>query len=375
MINFFSLFENIEELKDNEKIAVAVSGGIDSLSLTLLANEWAKKNNVKIIGITVDHGLRKSSYDEAIYVNHLLKKYNIEHHILRWEDKKPTHNIENIAREARYNLIFDFCKKNKIKTILLGHHLQDQAENFLIRMFRGSGILGLSSMKKVSRVNEFIIVRPFLDIEKEQLKEYLIENKIKWIEDESNNDDKFLRNKIRIFLNSFDDKSNIIKRINSTIQTFQTAENIIENDLKNLENKVFFHNKKYNYYTINFKKFFDLNTEIQLRLLSQIAKNVSGNNYSPRMIKLDRLLNELKTLKKYTCYNCVFEKINENDFVCYKEYNSIENKELYLEKGKLNDFLKILKKTNLRKYNEIKNFRGYKREVLYTIPIKVLEEN
>lgn len=368
-----ALFDDIKELKNNKKIAVAVSGGIDSLSLTLLANEWAKKNNIKIIGITVDHGLRKSSYDEAFYINQLLKKFNIEHHILIWEDKKPTHNIENIAREARYNLIFDFCRKNKIKTILFGHHLQDQAENFLIRMFRGSGILGLSSMKKVSYVNDFVIVRPFLDIEKEQLKEYLIKNKIKWIEDESNSDNKFLRNKIRIFLNSFEDKGNIIKRINSTIQTFQTAENIIQNEIRNLENKVFFHNKKYNYYTINFKKLFDLNTEIQLRLLSQIAKNVSGNIYAPRLIKLDRLLNELRTLKKYTCYNCVFEKINENDFVCYKEYNSLENKELYLEKGKLNDFLKVLKKKNLKKYNEIKNFRGYKREILYTIPVKILE--
>ena len=111
----FALFDDIKELKNNKKIVVAVSGGIDSLSLTLLANDQAKKNNIKIIGITVDHGLRKSSYDEAVYINHLLKKFNIEHHILIWEDKKPNHNIENIAREARYNLIFDFCRKNKIR--------------------------------------------------------------------------------------------------------------------------------------------------------------------------------------------------------------------------------------------------------------------
>ena len=108
------IFDNINELKQSKKIVAAVSGGIDSLSLILIANNWAKKHNIKIIGITVDHGLRKSSHEEAVYINNLLKKYNIEHHILVWEGEKPKNNIENIAREARYKLIFDFCKERFI---------------------------------------------------------------------------------------------------------------------------------------------------------------------------------------------------------------------------------------------------------------------
>lgn len=367
------IFDSIEELKQNRKIVVAVSGGIDSLSLILLANNWAKKYNIEIVGLTVDHRLRKSSHDEAVYINSLLKKYSIEHHILVWEGEKPKNNIENIAREARYKLIFDFCKENSINTILLGHHLQDQAENFLIRLFRGSGILGLSSMQKVSCVNNFTIIRPFLSVRKEDLREYLIKNNIEWIEDESNSDEKFLRNKIRNFLNSFEEKDNIIKRINAVVDTFQTAENIIKNRIDSAENEVYFYNKKYNYYTINYKKFLNFEKDIQLRILSKIAKDISENIYSPRFTKLERLLNELKNLKKYTFYNCIFEKINENEFVCYKEYNSIQDKKIYLEKGKLNDFLQTLKKRNLKKYNEIKNFRGYKREILYTIPINELE--
>lgn len=369
------IFNNINELKQSKKIVVAVSGGIDSLSLILLINEWGKKNNIKIIGLTVDHGLRKSSHDEAIYTNSLLKKYKIEHHILVWKGEKPKNNVENIAREARYKLIFDFCKSNDVNVILLGHHLQDQAENFLIRLFRGSGILGLSSMQKISYINNFIIIRPFLDVKKEDLKEYLLKNNIKWVEDESNDDDRFLRNKIRNFLNSFEEKDNIVRRINAAVDTFQTAENIIKNKIEDLENEIYFYDKKYCYYNINYKKFLTLEKDFQLRILSKIAKNISNNPCSPRFVKLERLLNELKNLKKYTFYNCIFEKINNNEFVCYKEYNSIKNKSLYLSKGQLNQFLQALKKKNIKKYNEIKNFRGYKREILYTIPISDLEEN
>ncbi|MDD2839504.1 MAG: tRNA lysidine(34) synthetase TilS [Rickettsiales bacterium] len=368
------VFDSIAELKQSKKIAVAVSGGIDSLSLTLLVSNWAKKHNIEVVALTVDHGLRENSNDEAVYINSLLKKYGIEHHILAWEDEKPKTNIESIAREARYKLIFNFCKNNNINTILLGHHLQDQAENFLIRLFRGSGILGLSSMQKVSYFRNFTIIRPFLDIKKENLKEYLVENNVKWIEDESNADEKFLRNKIRNFLNSFEEEDNIIRRINMAVDTFQTAENIIKNRIDSLENEVYFYDKNYHYYVINYKKFVNFEKDIQLRILSKIAKDVSQNIYNPRLTKLERLLNELKNLKKYTFYNCVFEKINDNEFVCYKEYNSIKDKSLYLSKGELNNFLQTLKKKNLKKYNEIKNFRGYKREILYTIPIFDLQE-
>ncbi|HSQ98168.1 MAG TPA: tRNA lysidine(34) synthetase TilS [Rickettsiales bacterium] len=369
------IFNDINELKESKKIAIAVSGGIDSLSLVFLANNWCKENNIKVIGITVDHGLRKSSNDEAVYINSLLKQHNIEHHILVWEGKKPSNNVESIAREARYKLIFDFCRENNIKTILLGHHLQDQAENFLIRLFRGSGILGLSSMQKISHIDEFTIIRPFLNIKKEDLREYLIKNNIEWVEDESNTDEKYLRNKIRNFLNSFEEKDNIVKRINVATETFQAAENIIKNKIQDLENEIYSYNKKYNYYTVNYKKFLNLEKDFQLRIISKIAKNISDNVYNPRLTKLERLLNELKNLKKYTFYNCVFEKISDGEFVCYKEYNSLKNKELYLPKGQLNQFLQNLKKNNIKKYNEIKNFRGYKREILYTIPIKELEND
>ena len=372
--DFLNAFNDCDILKNKQKIAVAVSGGIDSLSLILLANEWSKKYNIKVIGLTVDHKLRPTSTEEAIYIHNLLNnQYNIEHHILTWISDKPKSNIEAIARKARYDLLFDFCKNNNIDTLLLGHHLQDQVENFFIRLFRGSGIKGLSSMKKISNINNIYLIRPFLYFKKDDLKNYLIKNQIKWIEDESNNDEAFLRNKIRNFLNTFDNKELIFNRINNTIETIQTANDIIEEQITELENKIITYDNEYNFYTIKANDFNKLNEEFQYRLITKITTSISNLNTLPRFQQFKILVSKIKdfsNFKKYTFNLCIFEKISEDEFVCFKEYNSIKDKTNYLKPGEFNQYISFLRKTDILKCNKIKKFKGYKREILYTIPVE-----
>ena len=296
----------------DDKVAVAVSGGIDSLSLVLLANEYLK--NKKIIGITIDHKLRPSSTHEAEYIKKLLKSLNIEHHILTWNRNSEDNVNEDLARQARYNLIEEFCEQNDINTILIGHHRQDQAENFLIRLFRGSGILGLSSIKKSSKRNALTIIRPLLEAKKEDLQKFLEDNKIRWVEDESNSDEKYLRNKIRNFLNSFDDRDLIIDRINSTVEIFNSANNIIINEINRLEENGVFSNK-----TIDYGKFLKLDNEIQRRILSKILKSSSKKNDEIRGEKIDRLLDIIKSckIKNYEINGCRFnfDKSDKNKIV------------------------------------------------------------
>lgn len=370
MNSFLKYFENINDLKNCKSAAVAVSGGIDSLSLVLLFNEFALQNNIKLVALTVDHKLRPTSTDEANYINELLRKNNIKHQVLEWNGIKPTSNVENIAREARYNLIFDFCRHNNIDTVLVGHHLQDQAENFLIRLFRGSNINGLSSMKMVSYMKEFKIIRPFLNVKKADLEKYLVSKNIKWIDDESNYNDRYLRNKIRNFLNSFDDRDNIIKRISRTVDTFQTANKIIDEYVNGLENIVYFYDKKLNYYRISLWEFLKLDNNIKYKIILNIIKNITGNYENPRFSKLERLVNGLNNLKKSTLHGCIFKKINTDYMVCYREYNSINSDEGYLKPGELNSFLKKLKEKNHQLYKELKDYKDYKREILYTLPIE-----
>ena len=156
---------------DAKAIAVGVSGGADSLALALLLKEYLP--DIKIVALTVDHKLRPTSLEEALYTKDVMEKFGIEHHILTWKGEKPLTGIEEQARLARYELLTNWCKKNNINYLAIAHHLFDQAETFLMRIQRGSGVLGLSSMEDIVVRDGICILRPLLDISPLMLKEYL----------------------------------------------------------------------------------------------------------------------------------------------------------------------------------------------------------
>ena len=166
ILKAFKEFSNFVKVKEN--IAIAVSGGPDSLALAFLAKCFALKNKTKVICFVVDHKLRKESTLEAKSVKNILKKIDIKCTILSWNGKKPLKNIQSLARDKRYFLLANECKKNNINNLLLGHHLDDLFENFLIRVVRGSGLNGLISFdKKTKYKNQNLnILRPLLDLEK-----------------------------------------------------------------------------------------------------------------------------------------------------------------------------------------------------------------
>ena len=112
------------------KLAVAVSGGADSLCLALLTSQIAD-----ITALIVDHGLRPESTTEANAVQQQLIQHGIEAEVLTWRaEEKPTSNIQAAAREARYKLMADWCAANDVQHILVAHHQDDQAETFLLRL-------------------------------------------------------------------------------------------------------------------------------------------------------------------------------------------------------------------------------------------------
>ena len=156
---------------DHARVAVAVSGGADSLALALMAAEI-----MPIVTLTVDHGLRSDSKEEAQYVHDVMRSKNIVHYILTWVGEKPTSNIQSEARTARYKLMEDWCASEGIKYLLTAHHMADQAETFMLRLARGSGVYGLSAINPISKGitnHDIIIARPFINIRKEILEAYL----------------------------------------------------------------------------------------------------------------------------------------------------------------------------------------------------------
>lgn len=176
-----------------EPIAVAVSGGADSMALALLAQAWTQSSGRILRTITVDHRLRVDSGTEAVQVGAWLAARGIAHDVLAWTGDKPTSGVQEAARAARYRLIADWARANGIGHVLVAHHLDDQAETILMRLARGSGITGLAGMRSVTARHGIRICRPLLNVPKARLLATLRVAGQDWIEDPSNQSAKFAR--------------------------------------------------------------------------------------------------------------------------------------------------------------------------------------
>ncbi len=185
--------KNFEHLIVNKKIAVAVSGGADSTALLF----FCKKHNLDITALTVDHGLRAESKEEAEKIKAICTSLNIEHHTLNWDSSGALNKMQKASRDARYDLMINFCKSHHIKTLFLAHHQDDLLETFIMRIWQKSGILGLASMSALTEKDGVILARPFLNTPKEKLIDYLKKQNIPYIEDPSNTNKKYLRSAAR----------------------------------------------------------------------------------------------------------------------------------------------------------------------------------
>lgn len=177
----------------NLKVAVAVSGGADSLALTLLLSQWVQKKGGEFVALTVDHGLRTSSAQEAQGLHDLLTSQGIQHHILTWYGDKPRSSLQEKARAKRYELLKTWCLERGYGFLFLGHHQGDQSETYCMRLRQKSGLLGLACMQPLVKQQCITIVRPFLTLPKTRLQETLKALNREWIEDPSNQNVDFER--------------------------------------------------------------------------------------------------------------------------------------------------------------------------------------
>lgn len=193
---FNDLFDRLGPFEAKPRLAVAVSGGSDSLSLAILAHGWAQARGGTVEAVTVDHGLRPHARHEAETVSHWLAVRGISHTILTWcheGGQPPNGDIQAAARKARYDLLGDYCRDHGIFHLLTAHHAQDQAETFLLRLGRGSGLYGLSGMAAIREDRTHRILRPLLAVGKERLSRFLAAQGQDWIEDPSNQNPAFQR--------------------------------------------------------------------------------------------------------------------------------------------------------------------------------------
>ncbi|MDA7606134.1 tRNA lysidine(34) synthetase TilS [Pelagibacteraceae bacterium] len=313
--NFKSYLEKCVKKKN---CLVAVSGGPDSLALAVLSKIYSEEKKNRVFFVLIDHGIRPNSSKEAKDVKTLFKKKKINLTILK-NRKKIDNNIQSQARDVRYKLLLDFCNKNKIKFILTGHHREDQIETFLIRLSRGSGIQGLSSMKKISSLNtKTKLIRPLLDEKKQYLAVLAKQYFGKFFKDSSNTNQKYLRTKIRGLIKHFEKSGIKHDRIINSINNLGATRDTLNAYILRVEKNCI--TKKKEKIVISLKNLSIENEEIQLKIISNCITSISKNYYPPRAKKVLNLLNGIKSDKKIksTLGGCVIHKI-QNNLVIYKE--------------------------------------------------------
>tara|TARA_Y100001936_G_scaffold234472_1_gene261610 strand:- start:454 stop:1482 length:1029 start_codon:yes stop_codon:yes gene_type:complete len=307
------IYKNFENSLDtNQNFVVSVSGGADSLALAFLAKIYSFKKKLNPKFLIIDHKLRSESSKEAKLVKKVLERFFIHADIVSWKGKKPTKNIQSSARNKRYEFLFEYCDKFKIDNILIGHHIDDLFENFFIRMLRGSGLNGLISLNTKSKVGNKNLLRPLLNQSKEDL--VYISKKVFnfYINDPTNDDEKYLRTRVRKLISDLQNNGLDKNKFLKTIKNLKDSNFVVDFYVKqNLFNNTFF-SKKNNQLILN-KNFFQQPNEVIFRAFSESINLIGKRYYSVRGKKLDRVIDNIKNDKffKVTLGGCIIKKVSQ----------------------------------------------------------------
>ena len=203
------------------KIGVAVSGGGDSMALLHLAHDWARSQGLTLCAATVNHGLRPEAADEAAMVARTCAELGVAHQTLLWQGWDGRGNVQAMARAARRDLLTTWAQDLGLGVVLQGHTADDQAETFLMRLARGSGVDGLSGMPASDRGGLFL--RPLLTVGRAELRDWLTARGVAWVEDPSNDDTRFDRVKARQMLATLAHLGLTVSRLTETAAHMQRA--------------------------------------------------------------------------------------------------------------------------------------------------------
>jgi len=272
----------------NPTVAVAVSGGADSMALAVLADRWVRKRRGKVTVLTVDHGLRTGSRAEAKLAQKRLSDRGIDCQLLIWRGDKPKSGIQAAAREARYRLMANWCRRKVVLHLLVAHHREDQAETLLHRLARTSGVDGLAGMAAIHELPDIRLLRPCLSIPRDHLRAVLLKYKIDWSEDPSNENTMYERVRLRALLPILAAEgvdapalSGTARRMASVRASLEAATAIFLGTHASIFPEGYARFDQY--------AFLDADPEIGRRVLVALLTTIGGNTYPPRQAKLEAL--------------------------------------------------------------------------------------
>lgn len=292
----------------DQKIAVGVSGGVDSVALL----HWLVELGCDVVCLHVNHGLRTAANAEVEYVKSVCDKLGVPYHIFTWRGDKPKTGLEDAARIARYKKMTDFCHQHHIEYIATAHQADDQIETFWMNLARGSGVYGLAAMRGESEMNGIKIIRPLLNVFRSELQEYCDKNNIKYASDEMNYDPHYTRVKIRQNRHMVQDAMGISDaRVLLAIQNLGRVRETLESDVAGLVARVMKNGRAMFDETF----LFDLSPDIRLKFVGTLIQHVGGDRYQVRLNSLLRAMDNLHSDCKFTLGHCTLRRLRNKILV------------------------------------------------------------
>ncbi len=285
-LDFAALMARLAPFEPRPHVAVAVSGGSDSMALTLLAHDWAKARGGHIAALTVDHGLRREAAAEAAQVAAWCAARAIDHVVLTRSGAAPAKSIQAFARAARYALLENWCRDRCVLHLLLAHQSEDQAETVMMRQARGSGIDGLAGMASIVEHSAVRLLRPLLGVPRAALRTYLHVRGQEWVEDPSNRNPAFTRVQVRDDLGRAVPGSSEahLAATAARLGRVRAAEEV--EDARRLARFVAL--DPAGFATIDPEAFTDAEA-LSVRALGAVLATVSGSDFPPRTERIERL--------------------------------------------------------------------------------------
>jgi tRNA(Ile)-lysidine synthase len=300
-----------------EHVALAVSGGPDSLALLTLAARWraSRGGMPRLTVLTVDHGLRPQSQAEAGMVARRAQSFGLPHAILVWahDGMRRSGALQEAARAARYGLMTDYCHRHDIAALVTAHQLDDQAETVLMRLARGSGLDGLAAIPAETCWAGMPVLRPLLDVPKARLVATLEGEGIAFAEDASNHDPRFERARLR-------ECGDALARLGLTPEALARSARRLTRARAALDAAAKAHLAAHSrmdragFCRLDGEALLVAPEEIGLRALARVIAAVSGRDMPPRLAKLEALLAALKETraKTHTLGGCRFELLGRD---------------------------------------------------------------
>ena len=321
-----SLFAKLAERRG---LVLAVSGGPDSTALMVLMGGWPERPPTLVV--TVDHGLRNEAREEARLVAENAERLGLPARIMR-VDEARSGNLQDWARRARYAKLGTAAREAGYDTIVTAHHLDDQAETFLLRLARGSGVYGLAAMREEEKLDDILLARPLLAISRASLQAIAGESGLQTVADPSNVDLRFDRVRVRKLMPVLAEHGLSANRLAETAGRFGRAAKALD------------------HYAGEFLKerlrvddlgvvsgpaeaFAEVPEEVALRSLARVVRAVGGADYTPRLDQLEPLLAALRAGGvKRTLSGVVVEAVNGR-FSASREWGRDGPRDLVPEAG------------------------------------------